>query len=74
MLFLWRSALGGALRHREGVRPSGGMDPQKHSVGCLHGASKLPGRNWFLLCPEFVIPKDHQGAKSDAKAKGLYSS
>ena len=27
-----------------------------------------------MLCPEFVIPKDHQGAKSDAKAKGLYSS
>ena len=22
-----------------------------------------------LLCPEFVIPKDHQGAESDAKAK-----
>ena len=22
-----------------------------------------------LLCPEFMIPKDHQGAKSDAKAK-----
>ena len=23
----------------------------------------------FVLCPEFVIPKDHQGAESDAKAK-----
>ena len=48
-LFLRRSVSGGALRHREGVRPSGGMDPQKHSVGCLHGASKFPGRNWFPL-------------------------
>ena len=27
-----------------------------------------------LLCPEFVIPKDHQGAESNAKAKSLYSS
>ena len=26
-----------------------------------------------LLCPQFVIPKDHQGAESDAKAKSLYS-
>ena len=35
---------------REGVRPAaGGMDPQKHSVGCLHGASKFTGRNWFPL-------------------------
>ena len=48
-LFLWRSALGGALRHREGLRPAGRMDPQKHSVGCLRGASKFPGRNWFPL-------------------------
>ena len=48
-LFLWRSASGGALRHREGVRPAGGMDPQKHSFGCLCGASKFPGRNWFPL-------------------------
>ena len=31
-LFLQRSASGGALQHREGVRPAGGMDPQKHSV------------------------------------------
>ena len=23
----------------------------------------------FVLCPEFVIPKDQQGAESDAKAK-----
>ena len=23
----------------------------------------------IVLCPEFVIPKDHQGAESDAKAK-----
>ena len=34
----------------EGVRPTaGGMDPQKHSVGCLRDASKLPGRKWFPL-------------------------
>ena len=32
------------------------------------------GRVWPLLRPEFVIPKDHQGAESDAKAKRLYSS
>ena len=31
----------GALRHQEGVRPAGGMDPQKHSVGCLRGTSKF---------------------------------
>ena len=24
------------------------MDPQKHSVGCLHGASKFPDRNFSL--------------------------
>ena len=49
-LFLQRSASGGVLWHREGVRPAtGGMDPQKHSVGCLRGASKFPGRNWFPL-------------------------
>ena len=48
-LFLWRSASGGALRHQEGVRPAGGMDPQKHSFGCLCGASKFPGRNRFPL-------------------------
>ena len=28
---------------------SRGMDPQKHSVGCLRGASKFPVRNWFPL-------------------------
>ena len=49
LLFLWRSASGEALRHREGVRPAGWMDLQKHRVGCLHGASKFPGRNWFPL-------------------------
>ena len=48
-LFLRRSTLGGALRHQEGVRPAGGMDPQKHSVGCWRAASKFPGRNWFPL-------------------------
>ena len=34
-------ALGGALWHREGDRPVGRMDLQKHSVGCLRGASKF---------------------------------
>ena len=52
-LFLRRSTSGGALWHREAVRPASGgmgpMDPQKHSVGCLHGASKFPDRNWFPL-------------------------
>ena len=44
------SPAGGALQHWEGAgRPVRGMDPQKHSVGCLHGASKFPGRNWFPL-------------------------
>ena len=49
MLSLRRSALGGALRHQEGVRPAGGMDMQKHSIGCLRSTSKFPGRNWFPL-------------------------
>ena len=49
LLFLHRSASGGALQHQEGVRPAGGMDLQKHSIGCLCGASKFPGRNWFPL-------------------------
>ena len=41
---------GGALWQREGVRPTaGGMDMQKHGVGCLPGASKFPGSNWFPL-------------------------
>ena len=36
----------GALWQREGVRPAaGGVALQKHSVGCLRGASKFPGRN-----------------------------
>ena len=48
-LFLRRSTSGGALWHWERVRPAGGMDPQKHSFGCLRGASKFPGRNWFPL-------------------------
>ena len=49
-LFLRRSTSGGALRHREGVRPAaGGMDPQKYSVGCFCGAGKFPGRNRFPL-------------------------
>ena len=26
-----------------------GLAPQKHRVGCLRGASKFPGRNWFPL-------------------------
>ena len=41
LLCLWWSAGGGALWHQEGGRPVGGMDPQKHSIGCLHGASKF---------------------------------
>ena len=40
----------GPLLRQEGVRPTaGGMDPQKHSVGCLRSANKFPGRNWFSL-------------------------
>ena len=43
-LFLLRSASGGALWHWEGVRPAGGMDPQKHSLGvCVMQASSLAG-------------------------------
>ena len=30
-------------------RPVAGMDPQKHSVGCFHGASNFGERNWFPL-------------------------
>ena len=36
-------AAGGSQTH------CGGVDPQKHSVGCLQGASKFPGRIWFPL-------------------------
>ena len=43
------SASGRALWHQEGGRSVGGMDPQKHSVGCLHGASKFSDGNWFPL-------------------------
>ena len=43
------SPAGGALQHREGGRPLGGMDPQKHSIGHLPGASKFGDRNWFPL-------------------------
>ena len=44
-LFLRRSISGGVLWHQEGVRPAArGLTPQKHSVGCLSGASKFPGR------------------------------
>ena len=48
-------AVGGSLREgpcgtgREASRPVGGMDPQKHSVGCLRGASKFREGNWFPL-------------------------
>ena len=48
-------ALGGPLREgpcstgREAGRPIGGMDPQKHSTGCLHGASKFHDGNCFPL-------------------------
>ena len=27
----------------------GGMDPQKHNIGHLQGASKIGDRNWFPL-------------------------
>ena len=40
----WSTA-GGALKHREGGRPIRGMDPQKHSVGRLRGASKFSDGN-----------------------------
>ena len=42
------SPVEGALRHLEGGRPVGRMDPQKHSVGCLRSASKFGDGNWFL--------------------------
>ena len=45
LLILWGSASGGALWHWEGVRPTGEMDPQKHSVGCLCCASNFIDRN-----------------------------
>ena len=34
---------------REAGRPVGGMDPQKHRVGYLPGASKFGDRNWLPL-------------------------
>ena len=39
----------GALWHWEGGRHVRGMDPQKHSIGCLQGASKFPEGNGFPL-------------------------
>ena len=41
--------VGGVLQHWEGGRPVRGMDPQKHSIGHLHGTSKFSDRNWFPL-------------------------
>ena len=41
LLCHWQSPVGGALQHPEGGRPDGVMGPQKHSIGCLHGASKF---------------------------------
>ena len=41
--------MGGALQHQEAGRTVRGMDPQKHSIGCLHGASKFGDRDWFPL-------------------------
>ena len=48
-LYYWWSPEGGALQHQEGDRPVGGMDPQKHSVAHLCGASKFSDGNWFSL-------------------------
>ena len=48
-------AVGGPLwegpcsTRREAGRPVQGMDPQKHSVGCLRGACKFSDGNWFPL-------------------------
>ena len=48
-------AVGGSLQEgtcspgREAGRPGGGMDPQKHSVGCLCSTSKFGDGNWFPL-------------------------
>ena len=39
--------------------------PGRGSLGGLGD----PGPSPQILCPEFVIPKDHQGAESDVKAK-----
>ena len=47
-------------------------------MSCILGERTLRGSVWTrrllqqflqLLCPEFVIPKDRQGAESDVKAK-----
>ena len=43
------SLAGGALQQQEGGRPVGGMDPQKHNLGCFRGASKFGDGNWFPL-------------------------
>ena len=44
---------------REAGRPVGGRDPQKHSVGCLRGASNFGDGKWFPL--EF--PLEDEGGK-----------
>ena len=43
---LWK---GPCSTGREAGRPIRGMDPQKHSSGCLHSASKFCDGNWFPL-------------------------
>ena len=38
----------GPCSNREGGRPTGRMNPQKHSAGCLRGASKFNDRTGSL--------------------------
>ena len=43
----WWSPSGSALQHQEGDRPVEGMDPWKHSIGCLRDASTFGEGTWF---------------------------
>ena len=53
LCLLW-FPVGGALQHQEGGRLIRGMDPQKHSIGHLHGASAAGWEREMVLASAFV--------------------
>ena len=56
---LWE---GSCSTRREAGRPLGGMDPQKHSVGCLSRASKFRVGNGFPLGFQLGDGRERDGA------------
>ena len=61
----------GRLREDKKVVEPGFNPEHLHSVNYfdLSFFGSLSISRWVLLCPKFVIPKDHQGGESHAKAK-----